>query len=98
MLDRTGPQSARQRRVAGEVAQVEQAEGDLDVLPGDRERLGDGTCRVVQTDPRVPDRVPDLLGQSSDVLRFVQEYEVDVPVRGALPPAEPADRDERHPG
>ena len=53
------PQQPGQRRVAGEVAQLEQAERGLEVAAADRHRLGDGADRVVQADPGVPDRVPD---------------------------------------
>src|SRR6266571_1655646 len=86
-----------QRRVAGEVPEVEQPQRDLHVLPGDGERLVDGAYRVVQADPGVPDRVPDRLGERRHVgPPVVQQDEVHVAVRGALPPAQPADGHEGH--
>ena len=56
-----------QRRVAGEVPSVEQAERGLEVVPGDGERLGDRAHGVVEADAGVPDRVPDRVGDRADV-------------------------------
>jgi hypothetical protein len=78
---------------------VEQAEGDLDVVVGDRQRLGQRADGVVQAQPGVPDRIPEAGGElvhAGDAA--VQQDEVEVAVRGALPPAETADGDQRDAG
>ena len=54
--------ASAQGRVAGHVSNVQQAECGLQIGPGDRDRLGDGTHRVVQAQAGVPDRVPDAVG------------------------------------
>jgi hypothetical protein len=84
------------------VAQIEQAEQRLEILAGDGYRLVGGSDGVVETDPAVPDRVPDRVGQLADVAPdgagLVQEHQVEVGVGSRLAPSEPADRDQRDAG
>ena len=88
-----------QRRVAGYQPGVEQPERGLGVLPGHRDRLVERAHRVVQREFGIPDRVPDPrcerlhIGQST-----VEQDQVEVAARGALAPAQPADRDQRYAG
>ncbi len=94
-----GDEAVGDRLVAGDVPGVEQTEGDLDVVVGDGQRLGQRADGVVQAQPGVPDRVPDAGGElvhAGDAA--VQQDQVEVAVRGALPAAETADGDERDTG
>jgi hypothetical protein len=91
-------QRVGQRPIAHHQAGVEQPEGDLDVVLRHRQRLGDGTHRVVEPKARVPDRVPDRGGHLVDAGHpGVQQNEVEVAIRGALPPTQPTDGEQRHP-
>ena len=94
-----GDEPCGQRRVAGDVPGVEQPERDLDVVVGDGQRLGQRADGVVQAQPGVPDRVPEAGGELVHAGHAgVQQDEVEVAVRGALPPAEAADGDQRDAG
>ena len=60
----------------------------------------DGPHRVVEADARVPQRVPELLGDLLDpagALALVHEDQVEVRERHELAPAEPADGDQCDP-
>jgi hypothetical protein len=54
---------------------------------------------MVEADPRVPQWVPQPLGQCGHAARpaFVHEKQVEIAVRDKLAPAEAADRDQRYP-
>ena len=92
VLQRTRAQFGGQPRVAGEVPHVQQAQRDLHVLGRDLQRLRDGTHGVVEADLRVPDRVPEPVGEPGDLAYpCVQQYEVHIPVWRALAPAQAAD-------
>lgn len=85
--------------VAGDVPGVEQAERDLDVVVRDGERLRQGAHGVVEAQPRVPDRIPERGGDAIDAGRaVVQQHQVEVAVRCAVPAAEAADRDQADAG
>ncbi|RAO42872.1 hypothetical protein PSN01_06062 [Micromonospora saelicesensis] len=91
-------QRVGQRLVPHDQPGVEQPEGDLDVVLGHRERLGDGADGMVEPQARVPDRVPDRGGQ---LVRAghpgVQQHQVEVAVRGTLPPTQAPDGQQCHP-
>jgi hypothetical protein len=97
LVPRGGGQGGGQVGITGDVPGVEQAEGDLHVVVRGRQRLRDGAHRVVEADLGVPHRVPDR-GRERVHARDagVQQDQVEVAVRGALAPAEPAHRDQRH--
>jgi hypothetical protein len=99
LVQRHLAQPGGQVGVAGDVAGVDQAEAGLGVLGGDREGLVNGPDRVVEGQTGVPDRVPDALGHLGHVRGpVVHEHEVDVRVRSALAPSQPAQRDQADPG
>ena len=64
-----GAQPQRQVRVAGEVPQVEQAEGDAQVARRGLEHAAERADGVVELGARVPERVPDLLGARAPARR-----------------------------
>ncbi len=77
--------------VAGEVAQVEQAEQGLHVLARDADRLVRRADGVVQADPAVPDRVPDRVRELGDTAgAVVQQHQVEIRARRRFAPAEAA--------
>ncbi len=85
-----------QVRVAGEVPEVEQPEGDAEVGRRGVEHPTRGAHRVVELGPRVPQRVPDLLGARPQVDAVVaHQHDIEVGVRRELGPSVPADRHER---
>ena len=94
-----GAQPQGQVRVAGEVPQVEQAEGDAQVGHRGLEHAAEGADGVVELGPGVPERVPDLLGPRPQLDAVVaHQHDVEVRVRRQLGPPVPADRDQRGPG
>ena len=81
--------------VAGDPAQIEQADPGAQLLAGDLGALGRRTHRVIQADPRVPQRVPESVGQLVDLLgrlAVVQQHQVDVGPWSELVPGQAADR------
>ena len=91
------PQPQGQVRVAGEVPEVEQPQGDTEVGRRGVEHPARGAHRVVELGPRVPERVPDLLGARPQVDAVVpHQHDVEVGVRRQLGPPVPADRHQRH--
>jgi hypothetical protein len=94
-----GDQLGRERGVTGDVPGVQQAERDLDVVVGDRQRLGQGADGVVEAQPGVPDGVPEGGRDPVDAGRaVVQQHQVEVAVGGAVAPAQATDRDQADPG
>ena len=93
-----GAQPAHQARVARDVAGVEQAEQDGEILPGQPTAFVDRAHRVVEAHARVPDRVPDLVCQRGDRARAgVEQDEVEVAAGRELAPPVPADCCQRDP-
>ncbi len=95
-----GAQAGGEGQVAGQVAGVEQAELDLEVVGGGPARLGGGADRVVQGEAQVPDGVPEPVGDGGDrgrVGAVVQEQQVEVAAWGELPAAVAADGDQGEP-
>ncbi len=94
-------QGAGQLRIAGDVAQVEQSQGGRQVLLGDLAGSAHRAHRVIESDPGIPDRVPEPLGQHLRVcrrrLRRMQQHQVEVGKRRQFPPPESTDGDQRDP-
>ena len=94
------PGRADQRAVPGDQPQVEQADPGAELLAGHRGALRRGPDRVVESDPGVPERIPQLVGQSRDLGRLpvVQQHQVDVGPWTQLASGEAADRGQRDAG
>ena len=91
-----GPQSQRQIRVTGDVTDVQQSRRHPDVVLGRCDHLREGPHRVVDGGTRVPERVPDLLGELSNLDAVVaDEHHVQVGEGRELTAAVAADRDQR---
>jgi hypothetical protein len=91
-----GADLLRELRVARDVPGLEQAEGGAQIGGGDLHGLARGADGVVEPDPGVPERVPQVTGEPVDVLAaVVQQDEVEVRPRRQLPTAERPDRDQR---
>lgn len=93
-----GDQLLGQRRIAGNVASVQQAQGGDHVAVGDAQRAGDGAHAVVEPDVGVPQRIPQPVGDPlqhvvGDVV--VQQHQVEIGIGQQLAPAQDADPDER---
>ena len=91
-----GPGRVDDVGVTGHVGQVEQPHGRGEVVGGDGPALGHGADTVVEPDPRVPDRVPELVGEGADLLArqaswVVDEHQVVVAERPAVATGERAD-------
>jgi len=85
-------------RVAGEVADVQQAERHPDVAVRGGDHLGQRPQRVVEVRPRVPERVPQRRRGPAELdAVVVHQHDVEVGVRRQLTAAVAADRDERRP-
>ena len=65
-VQQRGAGRADQLGVAADRPQVQQADAGAELAAGDVGALGRGTYRVVEPDPAVPERIPDLLGQPVD--------------------------------
>ena len=94
-----GPGGVDDVGVTGDVRQVEQADRRREVLGRDGPAVGHGADAVVEPDPGVPDRVPELVGEGADLLarqpsRVVDEDEVVVAERSTVAAGERADRGE----
>ena len=90
-------QSGGEAEVAGEVAGVQQAELDLEVLAGGLAGLGRRADGVVEGEAEVPDGVPEAVGEGGDgagVAAVVQQEQVEVAARGELAAAVAADGDQ----
>ena len=90
-------------RVAGEVADLEERRGGVEVVGGEAEGLLRGAHGVTQLHPLVPDRVPEPVGDRADRRGppVVQEQQVEVAVRGQLATPVPpggGEGDARRPG
>ena len=95
----SGAQVAGQPRVPGDVPGVQQAERHPHVLAGHLARFGRAAHGMVEAGARVPDRVPDPVGQGGDSRPpGVQQQHVEVAARQQLAPPVSADRHQRHPG
>ena len=85
-------QPQRQVRVAGEVAYVEQPQGDLEVGVGGRQHLGQAADRVVEARAAVPQRVPDVGRHRARVdALLVDQHHVEVGARRELAAPVPPD-------
>ena len=72
---------------------IEESERDADVLGGGGEHLGGSAHGVVEVHPLVPDRVPDAVGDDSDVApAVVDEDHIEVAVGAQGAPPVPAHR------
>lgn len=93
--------------VPGEQADLEKPQRDPQVGGGDADGLADGAHRVVEPDPRVPQRVPHGVGDAGDLLgapgparpapALVDEQQIEVRERGELAATERAHGHERRP-
>ncbi len=104
---RIGPPVVRQGRadpghevgVAGDEPHVEQANCRDEIGACDVTTVRERAHAVVEPDPRVPQRIPDLLGDPLDrgraVATVVEEDEVEVRAGPAVPPREAPDRGQR---
>ena len=93
-----GPGPADQLGVTGDDAQVEQPDAGAELAAGDVGALGRRPDRVVEPDPRVPERIPEPVGQGVDPRRslaVVQQHEVDVGAWAELTPGQAADGGQR---
>ena len=85
--------------VAGHVPCVEQPQRGAQVAARHLTALARGAHRVVETGARVPDRVPDPVGQHGDVRPpRVQEQHVEIAAGQQLTAAVAADGHQRHAG
>jgi hypothetical protein len=94
----TRDQSLAHLVIAGDDATVEQPQRRLHVGVGDRRGLIGSADAVVEAEPRVPDRVPELVRQRADVAPaavVVQEHEVEITGRTELAAAVRPDREQR---
>ena len=83
------------RRVAGHRAGRQEARGRVQVLGGHLQELGQRPHLVAELQARIPERVPDPLGDLGHVqARPVHEHHVDVTAGTLLPTAVSADRHE----
>ena len=90
----TGAQVAGQPPIPGDVPGVQQAEGHPHVLAGHLARLGRAAYGMVKPGARVPDGIPDPVGQRGDARPpGVEQQHVEVAARQQLAPAVAADRD-----
>lgn len=74
-------QSGGEAEISREVAGVEEAELDLEVVGGGLAGLGRGADRVVEVEAQVPDGVPDAVGEGGDgagVTAVVQKEQVEI--------------------
>ncbi len=85
-------------QVTGDVAGVEQAEVDLQVVGGGLAGLGRGAHGVVEGEAEVPDGVPDAVGEGGDGARVgaavVEEQQVEVAAGRQFAAAVAADGDQ----
>lgn len=87
--------------IAGDHPGVQQAESDQHVSGGHRQTLLDGADAVVKADPRVPQRIPERVGEGPQVApgaSFVHQHQIEVGMREDLPPAETSEGDQGEPG
>ena len=97
---------ADQLGVAGEHAEIEQSDAGAQLATGDLGALGRGPDRVVELHAGVPERVPELVGESldrrllpvSELATVVQQHEIEVGARAQLAACQAADTGQRHPG
>ena len=93
-----GDQQPRQFLVADDVARVEHAHRRGDVRRGDLQCLRHGAHAVVELDVRVPQRIPEPIGNSAHLSALdvvVQQDQVEIRVGQHLAPPESTDRDDR---
>ena len=99
VLERALAQPRGQVRVARDVPGVQQPEGDLEVAAGHPPGLRHGPHGVVELRARVPDRVPDPVGDPGDAVpAVVQHQHVEVAAGEQFLAAVAADRDQGHAG
>ncbi len=93
----SGAQVAGQPGVTGDVPGVQQAERDPQVLAGHLPCLGRPAHGMVEVGARVPDGVPDPVGECGDARPpVVQEQHVEVAAREQFAPPVAAHRHQRH--
>src|SRR3984957_15320471 len=99
VLERALAEPRRQVRVARDVPGVQQPEGDLEIAPGHPPGLRHGPHGVIEPGARVPDRVPDPVGDPGDAVpAVVQHQHVEVAAGEQFLAAVAADRDQGHAG
>ena len=99
VLERALAEPRRQVRVARDVPGVQQPEGDLEIAAGHPSGLRHGPHGVVEPRARVPDRVPDPVGDPGDaVSAVVQHQHVEIAAGEQFLAAVAADRDQGHAG
>jgi hypothetical protein len=99
VLQRPLAQLHGQAGVTGHVPGVEQPERDLEVGPRHPAGLGHGPDRVIQARARVPDRIPDPVGDAGDpVPPGVQQQHVQVTAGQQFPAAVSPHRHQGDPG
>ena len=95
-----GARLLHQGGVAADEAQVEQSRGGGEVAGRDLAALGEGADGVIELEPRVPDRIPEALGELGELLLLdgravVEEQEVEVARRPGVAARDRADGRER---
>jgi hypothetical protein len=83
-----------QLRIAGDHPQVEQAHTGTQLATCDVGTLGWSAYGMINPDPRVPEWIPQVIGQRVDLGRgfaAMQQHEVDVGARTKLPASKTAD-------
>ena len=96
LVHRPAGQVVGEGPVAGDEAQVEETQRGLEITVGDREGLLHRPDAVVEPDPRVPDRVPDLLGDLLDVAAArMDEQDVEIARGRQLAPPVATHADDR---
>ena len=94
-MQRCGGKFVGHRRVAGHRPGRQEARGRVQVLGGHLQELGQRPHLVTELQARIPERVPDPLGDLGHVqTRPVHEHHVDVTAGALLPTAVSADRHE----